>query len=52
MTADLEEGATVLVAGSAIFGDAAGIDRALARRRASVDGVAWRHEGRSGCRSA
>jgi ribulose-phosphate 3-epimerase len=44
----VEQGANVLVAGSAIFGDAAGIGPAIGRLRASVAAVGG--ERRSGCR--
>ena len=46
----VEAGADVVVAGSAIFGDVGGIERALHRLRASVETVDRMHEGRSGCR--
>ena len=48
----VEAGARVLVAGSAVFGDPAGIEVALGKLRASVGTPDRRHEGRSGCRSA
>ena len=46
----VQAGARVLVAGSAIFGDPAGIHPAIKRLRASVETIDDEQERRSGCR--